>query len=1174
MSAQAEVARVLTAPAVGLPDSSERIAHDSSGELISAQKLSDQESFPHLAASGAGYLAVRYGLGVLVSLGNMLVLTWWIGPHAYGLFVTAIGLVAFLASLGRAGVDTYLVRREAEPDARIYDIAGTLILTVSVGLVLAGAGLAPLLVRWYGSREFVAPYLVLLCNLPIVGLTGVPTAKLERELNFRTVAGIELAGQTVGLVLSLGLAWSGMGVWAPVAGQAAWQIFLLIAAYSAARLLPRLRFEWGEAREMLSFGIGVTASMRAWQLRTLVNPLLVGRFAGAEGVAFVGLAIRIAEALGSVRLAAGRLAVAALARLQNQREEFRNALQRALLLQVMTLGPLLCLFALLGPLVVRHVIGMRWMPSLAVYPFIAAGVLVNSIYNLQASALFVIGRQWLVMRSYLAHVTLLGAGTLWLLPRFGIAGYGWAELLACVAYFIIQAGLAGTAAIAYRKLVPWLAIFLALVFVPMVNRGWAAALWVALLGAAAAWGWKRASFAGSVRQACEHASAGRLRHLLTFAAKTRRRGWPYVQAVATYSLQSRVYRSRQRLHRVREIAGNWWRSTASRRPSASGRRQPGADRLGPVFHFSAADIPRIILSIPAELRRKIVADADAVLEHRFAFRGWEQRFPGTVDWDACPNGNTSWRWDLNRHSFFLTLATSYYYTRDASYLRKLVELWADWIERNPAGRGEAWKHPFEVAARLQNWIWAYFLLLYSGRVTEVALEKFATALREHGTYLNFNLEYHWPNNHLLLEAKALYEYALLFPQFSETKKHVVRARRVLQREVMRQVLADGAHSELCSMYHRILASELNELVLLCQRNRAPLAPEVEQRVERLVEFSRALLREDGSVPLLGDSAMEDVQIRFDLARQDYSDLNYWLRQPQRDATQDRGSGRAPELRIFPEAGYAFMRGGEGNGRFHLTFDFGRFSRCAAANHAHCDALSFELYAGGRALLIDPGAYLPWGDGGQWARYFRSTSAHNTLVVDGKEQSELCVYADVQQEARTQLLGYSAAGDAASVSADCTPYWAVDEGICHRREICCDADGTLHIRDQVAGSGRHHLEWSFHLAPSVELEETGAGTLVGNLKDEEAEVFTLKVLAPHRPDLTLACGGTDPLRGWVAQHSSEVVPAYTAVYAMDAVLPLEIEFRVELTGEERIENTATVLEELAATAGCEFTPLPA
>jgi len=164
------------------------------------------------------------------------------------------------------------------------------------------------------------------------------------------------------------------------------------------------------------------------------------------------------------------MAIAALARLQDRRDEFRKMLERALYLQVITLGPLLCAFALLGPFVLRHVIGMRWMPSLTVYPFIAAGVLVNSVYNLQASALFVVGRQWTVMRSYSVHVALLGGGTLFLLPRFGIAGYGWAELLACCAYFLIHAGLAGTIGISYRKLVPWVVACIVFLFLPPISH--------------------------------------------------------------------------------------------------------------------------------------------------------------------------------------------------------------------------------------------------------------------------------------------------------------------------------------------------------------------------------------------------------------------------------------------------------------------------------------------------------------------------------------------------------------------------------------------------------------------------------------------------------------------------------------------------------------------------------
>ncbi len=434
----------------------------------------DDSPLTSATVRGGMYLAGRYGLGVIVSLGNMLVMTWWIGPHAYGLFVTAIGLVAFLSTVARGGVDTYLVRSETAPDEYMYNTAATLILGVSIMLGLAATAVTPLLVRWYGSREFLSPYLVLLLTIPVTALTGVPMAKLERELNFRSIAGIELAGQSLGLMVAVVLAWARTGVWAPVGGLIAWQTFTLFAAVASAALIPRLQWNSDQARRMLSFGIGMTASLRTWQLRTLVNPLLVGRFAGAEAVAFVALALRIAESLGTFRLAAGRMAIAALARLQDRRDEFRKMLERALYLQVITLGPLLCAFALLGPFVLRHVIGMRWMPSLTVYPFIAAGVLVNSVYNLQASALFVVGRQWAVMRSYSVHVALLGGGTLFLLPRFGIAGYGWAELLACCAYFLIHAGLARTIGISYRKLVPWVVACIVFLFLPPISHvlGW------------------------------------------------------------------------------------------------------------------------------------------------------------------------------------------------------------------------------------------------------------------------------------------------------------------------------------------------------------------------------------------------------------------------------------------------------------------------------------------------------------------------------------------------------------------------------------------------------------------------------------------------------------------------------------------------------------------------------
>ncbi|HEX8816765.1 MAG TPA: oligosaccharide flippase family protein [Terriglobales bacterium] len=437
-------------------------------DLIDSQKAPRETALPAGALGGTAYLAARYGLGVLVSVGNMLVMTWWLGPHIYGLFVTSISLVAFLATVSRAGVDTYLVRQKTSPEPAMYETANAIILIASFALLIIAAAITPLLARWYGEKEFVAPYLVLLATIPISGLAGVPMACLERDLSFRKIAAIELIGQSLGFVAAISLAWAKAGIWAAVAGQLVWQIVTLIATFRAAGLKLAPRLHHAHWKPMCSFGLGMTLSLRTWQLRTLVNPLLVGKLAGTDAVAFVALAIRIAEALGTIRLAAGRIAIAALARLQAERERFRSALERALFLQVITLGPLLSLFALAGPVVVRHLMGARWIPSLRVYPFVATGVLVNSIYNLQASALFVMEKQWIVMRAYTAHVAILGAGAWLLLPRCGIAGYGLAELAACGAYAAIHRGIAGSLRLSCRKAAFCAAAFTAILFLPRI----------------------------------------------------------------------------------------------------------------------------------------------------------------------------------------------------------------------------------------------------------------------------------------------------------------------------------------------------------------------------------------------------------------------------------------------------------------------------------------------------------------------------------------------------------------------------------------------------------------------------------------------------------------------------------------------------------------------------------
>jgi PST family polysaccharide transporter len=261
------------------------------------------------------------------------------------------------------------------------------------------------------------------------------------------------------------------------------------------------------AREIVVFGTGVSASLRVWQLRSLVNPLLVSRMAGTEGVAFVALAIRVAEGLSFVRTAAARVAIAALARTRHEVDAWKNGLRDATTVQIILLGVLLAGFGVAGPSIVPRLLGARWMPMLAVYPFVAAAVLMQAGVNLEASALIVAGKQWAVTRAYTWNVLVLLGASFLLVPRHGISAYGWAEVAACTAFLGIHRNLQKVVAVSFGSVVVWLISFVILCGWPLLPAGWRAlsaiplAVVLALrLGRSAGWGREASLRAPSLRR--------------------------------------------------------------------------------------------------------------------------------------------------------------------------------------------------------------------------------------------------------------------------------------------------------------------------------------------------------------------------------------------------------------------------------------------------------------------------------------------------------------------------------------------------------------------------------------------------------------------------------------------------------------------------------------------------
>jgi O-antigen/teichoic acid export membrane protein len=388
--------------------------------------------------SGGFYLAIRQGLGMVISLGGILLLTRLIGPEKYGLYAATFGIFWYLQTVCQLGIEIYLVRHEGEDHPQLYHQAFTLLSLLGV----VGAGLSlliiPLLQQWTRLPGFSDVAQIVFLGLPLVLISQVPAARLERNLDYRRFAVIELAGQAVFYLIALLLAFRGWGVWAPVTAWYVQQIQSIGLLFWVSKYRPCLFWDLSLVKQMLSYSLGFSTSIWIWYARSLVNPLLVGRLAGAEAVGYVAIAIRLVDVLGFVKAATWRLAIATLSKLQSDRPRLLNAVTEGMGLQTLALGPMLVGFAWVAPWIMPLMFGQQWLPVIAVFPFIAMGNLTNALFNLHSSALYVLKKNWEVAIFHLVHMVLFVGAAAWLIPQFGLVGYGLAELVALLSYGVIH----------------------------------------------------------------------------------------------------------------------------------------------------------------------------------------------------------------------------------------------------------------------------------------------------------------------------------------------------------------------------------------------------------------------------------------------------------------------------------------------------------------------------------------------------------------------------------------------------------------------------------------------------------------------------------------------------------------------------------------------------------------
>ena len=123
----------------------------------------------------------------------------------------------------------------------------------------------------------LAPVLRSLSVFPaLTGLVLVQQAQLRRELQFRALAIRHIVSAVSGAALGIAMAALGYGVWSLVAQMLGGAVVGLVILWRASTWRPRLAFSAKHLRELSSFGVSVSRTLRSsppcWRVRSPISP--------------------------------------------------------------------------------------------------------------------------------------------------------------------------------------------------------------------------------------------------------------------------------------------------------------------------------------------------------------------------------------------------------------------------------------------------------------------------------------------------------------------------------------------------------------------------------------------------------------------------------------------------------------------------------------------------------------------------------------------------------------------------------------------------------------------------------------------------------------------------------------------------------------------------------------
>lgn len=563
----------------------------------------------------------------------------------------------------------------------------------------------------------------------------------------------------------------------------------------------------------------------------------------------------------------------------------------------------------------------------------------------------------------------------------------------------------------------------------------------------------------------------------------------------------------------------------------------------------------------------LLTEAEKLLEHKFTFFSFKDEYFGeSIDWhkdystgkrcepiyysdidyrDYEKLGDIKYIWELSRFQHLLPLAQAFCLTSENKYAVEILSQIDDWIDKNPYLMGANWTSSLESALRIISWSWALNLLKAEKfNISKELEDKVLKSIYLQADYIKNHLSAHSSaNNHLIGEAAGLVYAGTLYDFGKESKEWQSTGAKILEAEISNQIFKDGLNREQTLAYHCFVFDFFFSSFLLLERNNYYVSPSIWQKLELMAEALACFADNKLNIPNIGDADdgyvfkfQENNPVRSILNlsaivsnRGDFKHLagealdikTIWLLGKRAFNEYKNIEAIEPDKKstFLHDSGYVILKDSNISG----VIDVGKLGYLSIAAHGHADALSFCLNYKNTDFFIDPGTYA-YHTKKEWRDYFRGTSAHNTLVINDLNQSEIGGNFMWHKKADVDIHGVRLTDDYDYINASHDGYIKQSIAARHARELFFKKGRFIIIVDRVRNydNQQHNYALNWHLAETCDAAIANEMVSIEN----NSHKLYMKYFCEQEPCVDILNGSLSPISGWISNKFDTKMPTNT------------------------------------------------